>query len=86
MDTQTKEQVNRLLSYTKAAALLVGIYIGSAIARLQSTALGSSAVTAWRVVESLCLFGGVALVLLARRKYDTLVGKDPSTRSFLRLG
>ena len=86
MDSQTREQVNRLLSYTKAAALLVGIYIGSAITRLLGGTEGSPAVTAWRVVEFLCLFGGVALVLLARRKYDTLVGEGPIAKSFLRLG
>ena len=57
MDSQTREQVNRLLSYTKAAALLVGIYIGSAITRLLGGTEGSPAVTAWRVVEFLCLFG-----------------------------
>ena len=86
MDLQTKQQVRQLCSYWKWGGLLMGIFSGSAITQLLDGTQGTPESIPWIVVKFLCLLGGVALVFLARRKYDTLVGKDPSTRSFLRLG
>jgi len=83
MDLQTKQQVSRLCSYWKASGLLGGIFVGSVVTRILGTTQGSPAVIAWRVVEFLCLLGGVALVLLARNKYDALTGEGPGAKRFL---